>query len=113
MRALKILVVGLGIAVVIAFLTLVTLIINRGDRSGQSVAREETVRPPVRASWGRVVVEHPPGSRVMSVTASGGLVVLHVQSPMPGAPTPGGEERLIVLDPATGAVHGIFQMGAR
>ena len=32
----------------------------RGDRSGQSVAREETVRPPVRASWGRVVVEHPP-----------------------------------------------------
>ncbi len=108
MRALKILVVGLGIAVVIAFLTLVTLIINRGGRPGEAVAREETARPPVRASWGRVVVDHPPGSRVISVTASGGLVVLHVQAPAPGV-----EERLVVLDPVTGAVQGIFQMGAR
>ncbi len=108
MRALKILVVGLGIAVVIAFLTLVAVIINRGGRGGEPVARDDAARPPLRASWGRVVLDHAPGGKLVSVTASGNLIVLHVQ----GEAQPR-QDRLVVVDPATGSVQGIFELGTR
>lgn len=108
MRGLKILVIGLGIAVVIAFLTLVVVIFNRGGRPADTPVRVEPGRPPLHASWGRVVADSAPGARVQSVTASGNLIVLHLYTQAPGQ-----DERLIVLDPATGAVTGVFQIGTR
>lgn len=108
MRGLKILVIGLGIAVVIAFLTLVAVIFNRGGRPADTATRADASRPPVHASWGRVMADNAPGARIQSVTTSGNLIVLHVYTQLPGQ-----DERLIVLDPATGAVTGVFQIGTR
>jgi hypothetical protein len=42
------------------------------------------------------------------VTASGNLIVLQLYTLSPGQ-----DERLVVLDPATGAVGGIFVVGQR
>ncbi len=108
MRGLKILVIGLGVAVVIAFLTLVALIFNRGGTPADTAAQGARARPPVGSSWGRVVADSAPGARIQSITASGNLIVLHVYTQIPGQ-----DERLIVLDPATGAVNGVFHIGTR
>jgi uncharacterized membrane protein YhiD involved in acid resistance len=108
MRGLKILVVGLGIAVVAAFLTLVIVIFNRGGRPVDGTIRSEGPRPPVHGGWGRTMLDQPAGTRIQSVTASGSLIVLHVYTQAPGQ-----DERLVVLDPATGAVSGIVQLGPR
>jgi hypothetical protein len=54
------------------------------------------------------VADSAPGARIQSITASGNLIVLHVYTQIPGQ-----DERLIVLDPATGAVNGVFHIGTR
>jgi hypothetical protein len=108
MRGLKVLVVGLGIAVVAAFLTLVVVIFNRSGRPAEGMARPEGPRPPLHASWGRAILEQPAGTRIQSVTASGTLIVLQLYTQATGQ-----DERLVVLDPATGAVSGTFQLGPR
>ena len=105
MRALKVIVVVLGIAVLAAFATLVAVIVSRGGRGGEEAAG---ARPPVHASWGKVMLDQPAGTRIQSVTASGNLIVLQLYTLSPGQ-----DERLVVLDPATGAVGGIFVVGQR
>lgn len=107
MRALKVIVVVLGIAVLAAFATLVALIVNRAGRGGDEAAGAGA-RPPIHASWGRVMLDQPAGTRIQSVTASGNLIVLQLYTLSPGQ-----DERLVVLDPATGAVNGIFVPGQR
>lgn len=107
MRALKIIVVVLGIAVIAAFITLVAVIFTRGGRGAEGQAGPG-MRPPVHASWGRVMLDQPAGTRIQSVTASGNLIVLQLYTQSPGQ-----DERLVVLDPATGAASGIFVLGQR
>lgn len=107
MRALKVIVVVLGIAVLAAFATLVAVIVNRSGR-GVEDAAGAGARPPVHASWGRTMLDQPAGTRIQSVTASGDLIVLQLYTHSPGQ-----DERLVVLDPATGAVGGIFVVGQR
>lgn len=106
MRGLKVLVAVLGIAVVAAFLTLVTIIMTRGSRETPVAAGG--ARPPTHASWGRVLIDQPAGTRIQSVIASGNLIVLQLYTGQPGQ-----DERLVVLDPATGAVTGSFAFGQR
>lgn len=108
MRGLKILVIGLGIAVVAAFLTLVVVIFNRSSRPADGALRAEGPRPPIHGAWGRTILDQPAGTRIQSVTASGTLIVLHLYTQIPGQ-----DERLIVVDPATGTVSGVFQLGPR
>ena len=108
MRGLKILVIGLGIAVIAAFLALVVIIFNRSGRPADVAARPDGPRPPVHGSWGRTILDQPAGTRIQSVTVSGSLIVLQLYTQAPGQ-----DERLVVLDPATGAVAGVFQLGAR
>mgnify|MGYP006273809583 CR=1 FL=1 len=107
MRALKIVVVVLGIAVLAAFATLVTVISTRGGRGAEGQP-SAGMRPPLHASWGRAMLDQPAGTRIQSVTASGNLIVLQLYTQSPGQ-----DERLVVLDPATGAVSGIFVLGQR
>ena len=106
MRGLKILVVVLGVAVIAAFLTLVGIIITRGARETPAVA--SGARPPTHVSWGRVLIDQPAGTRIQSVVPSGPLIVLQLYTGQPGQ-----DERLVVLDPATGAVTGSFAFGQR
>jgi hypothetical protein len=108
MRGLKILVVVLGVAVIIAFLTLVTVILQRSGRGPENATTAGGARPPLHASWGRVLLDQPAGTRIQSVTPSGNLIVLQLYTAMPGQ-----DERLVVIDPATGAVTGSFAFGQR
>lgn len=103
MRGLKAVVIGLGVCVIAAFVVVVVMISQRiGGRPGESVAADNA-RPPTHASWGRVMLDQPAGTRIHSVTPSASLILLQLYTGMPGQ-----DERLVVLDPATGAVVGSF-----
>ncbi len=104
MRGLKILVAVLGIAVIAAFLTLVILIATRGEKPAAMAPIGDGPRPPLHASWGQVLIDQPPGTRIESIVVSGTRIVVHLYTE-----TPGRDERLLVLDPATGAVGGEFR----
>lgn len=106
MRGLKILVAVLGVAVIAAFLTLVTIIMTRSGR--ETPVATSGARPPTHGSWGRVLIDQPAGTRIQSVVPSGNLIVLQLYTGQPGQ-----DERLVVLDPATGAVTGSFAFGQR
>lgn len=108
MRGLKFLVGFLGVAVIVAFATLVAVIMQRGGRVPEGAATATGARPPTHASWGRVLIDQPAGTRIQSVIPSGNLIVLQLYTA-----TPGQDERLVVVDPATGAVTGSFAFGQR
>jgi hypothetical protein len=107
MRALKALVIGLGVCALVAFVVLVLVITQRGGgKPGEGVAGAG-VRPPTHASWGRVMLDQPVGTRIHSVTSHASLIVVQLYTGMPGQ-----DERLVVLDPSTGAVVGSFMLPA-
>jgi hypothetical protein len=104
MRGLKVLVAVLGIAVIAAFLTLVILIATRGERPTAVTPVGDGLRPPLHASWGQVLIDQPTGTRIESIVVSGARIVVHLYTENPGR-----DERLLVLDSATGAIGGEFR----
>jgi len=100
MRALKTIVVTLGALVIVAFGLLVYGLSQNWHRLNTSTPVAAAKAPAAAASWGHVTLGQPADSRIQSVTAAGNLIVVQVVS--------GGDERLVVLDPATGAVVGTF-----
>lgn len=99
MRALKTIVVALGALIVVAFGFLVYGLSQNWHRmNAPAPAATASVGKP--ATWGRVGLGQPPDSRIQSVTPAGNLVVVQVVS--------GSDERLMVLDPASGSVVGSF-----
>ncbi len=105
MRALKITVVVLGILIVIAFAALIYGIVQGWGSLDASARAPAAIRAPIAgtsAAWGRIGLGLPEGTRIESVTAAGNLIVLHLRG------ASGGEERLVVVDPTTGAVIGSF-----
>ena len=113
MRALKTIVFVLGLLVVGAFGLLVYGLSQNWHRlSTPPAAAPAPATAPAAATtaagragaavaaWGHVGLGLPADTRIQSVTTAGNLVVVRVTS--------GGDERLIVLDPATGSVVGTF-----
>lgn len=108
MRALKTIVATLGALVIVAFGLLVYGLSQNWHRlSSPSPVSAQPPNPQSMtaakapaATWGHVGLGQPADSRIQSVTAAGNLIVLQVVS--------GGDERLVVLDPASGAVVGTF-----
>ncbi len=103
MRALKTIVFTLGGLVIVAFGLLVYGLSQNWHRlssppSAGSPSVAAVIAP--AATWGHVGLGQPADSRIQSVTAAGSLIVLQVVS--------GGDERLVVLDPASGTVVGTF-----
>ncbi len=104
MRALKTIVITLGALVILAFGLLVYGLSQNWHRlsmPAQPAAPRliEGAKTPA-ATWGHVGLGQPADSRIESVTPAGSLIVVQVVS--------GGDERLVVLDPASGAVVGTF-----
>jgi hypothetical protein len=103
MRALKTIVFTLGALVLVAFGLLVYGLSQNWHRlstpPSSSQPAAATAKTPA-ATWGHVGLGQPADSRIQSVTAAGNLIVLQVVS--------GSDERLVVLDPASGAVVGTF-----
>ena len=108
MRALKTIVVVLGALIILAFGLLVYGLsqnwhrLNAPAPTAAQVPVPRAAEGPAKpeAAWGHVSLGLPADSRIQSVTPVGNFVVVHVAS--------GGDERLLVLDPATGAVVGTF-----
>lgn len=99
MRALKAVVIVLGVLILAGTTILVVTIIRRAQRLGEPRPVEITapVGPPRGFDTARVKL--PPGSEVVETRAAGERLVLRVR-------LPGGEERLILLDMGSGAVTG-------
>ena len=87
MRALKILVVAMGVLIVAGTVTLVVLLVQRagGGRGGAVVARAS--------------LDLPAGSQIVSVAGAGERFALLVRGPAGG-------ERVILVDAASGRVVG-------
>ncbi len=101
MRALKTIVVVLGV-LLIGGLGLLVYGLSRNWHRLEPRPVAASVPPP--AGWGRVALGLPAGSHVGEMTAAGNLLVVRVTN------AAGGDERLLVLDPATGAVVGTFAL---
>lgn len=98
MRALKTIVIGLGILLVVGFGLLIYGLTQNWHRLAG------TPRPGVAAEsgWGDVMLRQPAGTRIRGLAAAGGHVVVQLGD------GEGARERLVVLDPASGAVVGTF-----
>jgi hypothetical protein len=95
MRALKALVIGMGVLLIAGVVTLVVVIAGR-------IAAKSPASPPAAAvprGFGQAAVEIPEGAWVVSTSAVGDRLVVHL-SLLDGTP------RLLVLDPGTGRVLG-------
>ncbi|HTY66508.1 MAG TPA: hypothetical protein VMH36_07650 [Alphaproteobacteria bacterium] len=99
MRALKTIVITLGALVILAFGLLVYGLSQNWHRLSTPSQPAVAAKTPA-ATWGHVGLGQPADSRIQSVTPAGNLIVVQVVS--------GGDERLVVLDPASGAVVGTF-----
>jgi len=94
-RAIKALVIGMG--VLIAVLAAVII----GELFRRAFLTDETSPPPAPAAVRSVALGLPEGTRIEGLVATGTRVVVH-------ATLPGGGDRLIVLDPQTGAVTAVI-----
>lgn len=104
MRAVKTIVIVMSVVLVAGFGLLIFGLTQNWHRATEAVPATPAVTGAssnVRG-WGQVGLGQPPGSKVQGVTAAGNLVVLHLIVP------PAGDERLVVVDPARGAVIGTF-----
>ena len=96
MRALKILVVVMGIMLVVGFAALVAVVAGRISRGGSTPATA------ARAFGGRAI-EIPRGSRIEAMTAGPDRLVL-------GLSLPEGGRQLLIIDMATGSRLGTIEL---
>ena len=88
MRALKVLVVVMGVMIVAGVAAL-----------GVLMTRRLTTGP---ASLGNVTLDEPPGTRIAAAVPSGDVIVVHLQG--------GGPDRVAVVEMRTGRVVGRIGM---
>ena len=91
MRALKFLVVAIGVLIVAGTVTLVVLLVQRagGGRGGEAA---------------RVALDLPAGTQIVSVAGAEGRFAVHIRGP--------GGDRVLFLDARTGRVVGELSPGA-
>ena len=92
MRALKAIVIGMGVLIILGVILLVVLLAQKSGDTIGSVLEEG--KPPVDT---RVAL--PAGAEVMETRIGGGRIVLRLR-------LPDGNGRLIILDAATGRQTG-------
>ena len=91
MRALKFLVVAMGVLIVAGTVTLVVLLVQRsGGRGGNALPA--------------MSLDLPAGSRILSIAGAGDHFAVHVQRP--------DGERILLLDSRTGRIMGEVLPGA-
>jgi hypothetical protein len=97
MRALKLLVVVMGVLLVAGTAALIAAIIDR--------ASHRAAAPPLSAARGfeRAVIDLPAGARVLDSAAADGRLVVRIGLAEGG-------EQLILIDPASGARLGTIEL---
>lgn len=109
MRALKTIVIFLGVLCIAAFAVLIYVLIAGVGKSSTPETPQATAtpRPPIAGlSWGDVAISAPEGSVLAGAFAAGDQIVVHVNPP-DAAPF------LVVIDPKAGRVTGRILLGAR
>jgi hypothetical protein len=97
MRALKILVVVMGVMIVIGFAVLVAGIASKMSRNRPGASNE---RP-----FAATAIDIPRGARIEAMTSAPNRLILDLI-------LPGGERQLLVLDLTTGARLGTIELRA-
>lgn len=100
MQALKTIVIGLGVVLVLGFGLLIYGLTQNWHRLARQAAGPS-------AGWGEVALRQPPAARLRAMQAMGNHLALHVSE------GDGARERVVVVDPASGAVVGTFWMAER
>ena len=95
MRALKILVVVMGIMLIVGFAGLVAVIAGRISRGGSA--------PTVTRAFNGPAIEIPRGARIEAMTAGPDRLIL-------GLALPDGGRQLLIIDLATGARLGTIEL---
>jgi len=108
MNALKALVIGMGVLIVVGLAVIAVTIVQRADRDAPAVAEERPAVGLARsaaapAGFGVRDIAVPAGSEVMSITAADGRVILELQDADQVT-------RILLLDPATGAALGGWRL---
>jgi uncharacterized iron-regulated membrane protein len=112
MRGLRALVIGLGVVFLILFVGFIYAFATKIGQLGTNREAMRTAPDTLPGSerravaWGTRSLGLKPGTRIVSMQASGAYIVLHVYTGAPGE-----EERLVVVDPATGGVVGVLALG--
>jgi hypothetical protein len=99
-KALKTLVIVLGVLILAGIAVVGVTLYNRANRPG-GLAGERPAAPATRPAErpSAASLGLPAGSRIRGIAGAGNRVVVHVE-------LPGGQEQLLLLDPATGQVSG-------
>jgi hypothetical protein len=95
MRALKIIVVVMGVMLVVGFAALIAVVAGRVSRGGSAST-------PVRAFTARPI-DIPNGARIEAMTAGPDRLVLGLELPQ-------GDRQLLIIDLATGARLGTIEL---
>ena len=102
LRVLKVLVVVMGVLIVAGVITIVVTIVQRmSDKSEQ----KQSVAVPVAGGFDTRSVALPVGARVVSVSADGGRLFIHVEAA-------DGRASVLVLDGASGTTIGTLDFEA-
>lgn len=97
MRALKILVVVMGVMIVVGFAVLVAGIASKMSRERPGAGTERPFAP--------TAIEIPRGARIEAMTTAPNRLILELA-------LPGGNRQLLVVDLATGARLGTIELHA-
>ena len=95
MRFMKALVIGMGVLIVVATTVLIVLIVHR------------LAGPPVMApaTAGPVLLDEPAGTRIVTIAPAGDRLAVQLQG--------GGPDRVLLVDPKSGAVTGRIALRAQ
>lgn len=109
LRALKFLVIGMGVAIVVGTAVVVATIVQRagagwGDaRSTGSAIEAAAPDAAPHPVFGTRTLDAPRGGRIVDMIAEGDRLFVRLE-------TPEGTPRIVVLDTATGARLGTFEV---
>jgi hypothetical protein len=95
MRFMKALVIGMGVLIVVATTVLIVLIVHR--LAGPPVVSLGTAGP--------VVLDEPTGTRIVTIAPAGDRLAVQLQG--------GGPDRVLLVDPKSGAVMGRIALRAQ
>ena len=95
MRFMKALVIGMGVLIVVATMVLIVLIAHRLTGSA----------PVAPAAAGPVLLDEPAGSRIVTIAPAGDRLAVQLQG--------GGPDRVLLVDPRSGAVMGRIALRAQ
>jgi len=101
MRALKLIVIVMGVLIFAASGMLIYGLVTRGGKESGSAG----TAAPASRSFGTIDAALPPGATIAGVSVDGGRAVVRVQ-------LPGGGEELRVFDLASGAALGVIRLRA-